>query len=1062
MWQNPSPGGAELVTIKNLSAFLCALIVVQALAIAGCHRGYYRRQADAEARQLILQKSCDPRWDGSNGTIEIDPQSRMFDPFCPDHPPLPPDDASSHRLMHCVDCKEGYPCWHANGDTPYVESPVWKSYLPLDEDGQAVLTLSSAYQLALIHSTQLQQQRETLYLSALDVSLQRFGFDSQVFAGFNTFLTSNGRLRNGNGRSSTVLSNSLGVNSGGITASRLGTTGTQFAVGLANTILFNFSGNDTQSATSLIDFSLIQPLLQNAGRERILESLTQSERTLLANVRQLERFRRGFYLQVATGRSPGQGPTLNSDTFLGQPSSTTANIGGYMGLLLQQQQIRNQEFNLRQLEPLLDQFRELFVRDRINSLQVAQFESTVYQQQQALLNLRVSYQNSLDQFKVTLGLPPTLPIKIDDPFLDRFNLISDEIGDRLALLGTLRGVAGAAIDELAQTIPALADLPTEENAEYEFSEELATALDGLLPFIKRAREQIRLIQSKDVPIILADIEAMESVRDERLAYLRGLRKAIAEGKIESEVESNVFEVESIPIADDLLFALQGDDNPLAYTKQLAAQEQKLDELIEQIETFEEVAKQGIFTTRDMLNNELVKQTPDILNEIGGVVLEMLLLQASARSNAIEIDAVEINDVEAIATARCLRRDWMNARAALIDNWRAIEFFADQLESQLDLVFTGEVGNVGDNPFRLRFDTGQLRAGVRFDAPIVRLQERNNYRQTLILFQQARRSFYQFEDEISRSLRQTIRNINQDKILFELNRRSIEVSIRAVELSRARLNEVPRAGQTSALSDTTARDLTQAINGLTNVQNQYLNAWVEYEVLRRGLDFDLGTMELDQFGEWVDPGVIDVSIGPRTVARLGIQPDRRFCEDLGVPYTPPADGRPPYEDSVDEATTLRSPDDPLEPDDEPSSFSETIDANGDSVNESDGTADGDDRRSERRTATETEVDSEMIQEQESIQELKPEPIREIESIKEREIDKQLELIEPYLEPARNESGSRQPNRLPIVDATEFQSLPFALPQRVAPPEPIAQLRPTTSRPPRTGFLRPLSRPASRLR
>ena len=42
-----------------------------------------------------------------------------------------------------------------------------------------------------------------------------------------------------------------------------------------------------------------------AGRDVIMESLTQAERTLLANVRQLDRFRRGFYVQTITGRRPG-------------------------------------------------------------------------------------------------------------------------------------------------------------------------------------------------------------------------------------------------------------------------------------------------------------------------------------------------------------------------------------------------------------------------------------------------------------------------------------------------------------------------------------------------------------------------------------------------------------------------------------------------------------------------------------------------------------------------------------------------------------------------------------
>ena len=43
---------------------------------------------------------------------------------------------------------------------------------------------------------------------------------------------------------------------------------------------------------------------------------------------------------------------------------------------------------------------------------------------------------------------------------------------------------------------------------------------------------------------------------------------------------------------------------------------------------------------------------------------------------------------------------MNARASLVDSWRLIQFNANDLESDLDLVFDGDIGNVGDNPFRL--------------------------------------------------------------------------------------------------------------------------------------------------------------------------------------------------------------------------------------------------------------------------------------------------------------------------------------------------------------------------
>jgi len=294
-----------------LNSLMIVIILLSVATISGCHRSYYRRQADTEVQRLVAEKTLDPRWNTIKGDIQIDSRSRMFDPFSKDHPPIPTDDPASHQFMQQVDDKPAYPHWHSNGDISEVENPLWKSYLPIDENGQVKLSLDRAYQLALIHSPDLQSQYETLYESALDVSLERFGFDSQLFAGFNSLFTTQGRLAPGG--SISTLGGSLGANGEGIQLERMGITGANFVAGLANTILFNFASDDTQTATTLLDFSIVQPLLQNAGRSVILEALTQSERTLLANVRQLERFKRGFYLQVAIGRTPGAGPNLSGD-----------------------------------------------------------------------------------------------------------------------------------------------------------------------------------------------------------------------------------------------------------------------------------------------------------------------------------------------------------------------------------------------------------------------------------------------------------------------------------------------------------------------------------------------------------------------------------------------------------------------------------------------------------------------------------------------------------------------------------------------------------------------------
>ncbi|QEG25064.1 TolC family protein [Mariniblastus fucicola] len=887
-------------------AILFSICSAQLVMIAGCHRGFYRRQADAEARRLVTEK-LGSRWNSATGDVHIDPMSRMFDPFSADHPPIPPDDPAAHKLMHTVDGKPGYPHWHANGDIEEVENPTWRQYLPVNEKGQVVLSLSDAYRMALIHSPDLQQQRETLYLSALEVSIQRFGFDSQLFSGFNSFLTGRGRFQTGTGSSSTTVENSLGVNGGGLSARRLGITGANFVVGLANTILWEFSGNNTTSANSLINFSVIQPLLRGAGRERIMESLTQAERTLLANVRQLERFRRGFYLEIATGRDAGAGPSQTTSSFLNQPGLAGSNVGGYLGLLQQKQQIKNLEFSVAQFESLLKQFRELFERDRIDSLQVAQFESSVYGQQESLLNSRITYKDSLDRFKVLIGLPPDVDVVIEDPFLDGFKLIDDTFPERIEAVKALRDEISDSVVEFGSTVRQLyrdARLQEEGGEDVDIeNQNLDRQLKALLPYMMQARQLVASIKDEDRKRVAEDIKRLGEVRSERLSYLESVKDDIEAGRLESQVETLVFTEESVPTSQILEYQLENENNERSLIAKLDGIIAEIDERIARIKNGDQSGLSGS-EFYEKLERDFAKRIPDLLTEVDGIVLEMALLQSTARTNSIEITNVDIDSDQAFETARCLRRDWMNARGSLVDRWRQIEFFADQLEAQVDLVLTGEIGNAGaDNPFRIRYEDGNLRAGFRFDAPIVRQSERNAYRQAQISYQQARRSYYRFEDAISQSLRQTIRNINQDKLLFELNRQNIQVNIKAVQLARARLVQPPAPGQDSTLSDVTARNLTGAIQGLTSAQNRYLGLWTEYEVLRRSLDFDMGTMELDPMFEWVDPGEIDETIGLRVAAREGVAENERFCCGLQQAQTYVEEF---YEGEVVESETVMSP------------------------------------------------------------------------------------------------------------------------------------------------------------
>jgi hypothetical protein len=250
--------------------------------------------------------------------------------------------------------------------------------------------------------------------------------------------------------------------------------------------------------------------------------------------------------------------------------------------------------------------------------------------------------------------------------------------------------------------------------------------------------------------------------------------------------------------------------------------------------------------------------PQELVELSENVLVLSLMQARDRAETVSLIDVDLHPAMALEIARVNRRDWMNRRAALVDTWRLIEFNADNLENSLDVVFSGDMRNRDrNNPFSLDSSTGTLRVGLRFDTPLIRLSERNTYRQALIEYQQARRSYYQFEDGINRSLRDTLRTLQLNQQNFEIRREAVRAADLQIELNEdiRRLQEASR----QPTGPTAARDAVSALSDLLQAQNDFLSVWVTYELLRRTLDLDLGTMQLDAEGMWIDPG----PIGPAT-------------------------------------------------------------------------------------------------------------------------------------------------------------------------------------------------------
>lgn len=912
----------------------------------GCSRQKYRAKVDAEAYYLLDQKvaeSCEAV--AAPYRIEVDPRSRMFDPFNPDRPPMPEDDPQANRYMRMVDGKKGYPLWEANGRTNTTENPQWWNTLPLDARGVLVLDLNESVRTALLHSSSYQQNLEELYLSALDVSSERFLLDSQFFAGWDSGVERRGtRMAPPNG--STLLS--TGPNA---QMRKMSASGADLLVGFANSMTWQLAGSDNYASSSLLNFSLLQPLLRQGGRDVVLERLTLAERALLANVRAFERYRRGFYVDIATGRAPDTQPRRRGGVFGGAGFGGFTGLGGgfgtlgggggggggiqvqgangYLGLLQSQLSILNAQENIAQLTDvyleLRDGYRELLMtipnsQSEIptQQIQVATSLQQVYTAQTNLLGLQVSYQSSLDNFKADMGLPPYLCVEISDPLLDHFKLISQGLRDRRGEVGRVRTQVGEDNTRILEmSLMGQEDGNGQSVRTIESSAELIALLQAVQRDLKPIEEIQRTIIDSDIEEVRNDIAILREAVPQRRRQLNRLLDIVQR---ESDMVCAL-----LPTGTLNTSFLDGE-----------GLEQLPDELTAELDKFEATFKgqletlDGLSANIDRLTNNLdqfespqarfaeisqvvILNSQDLLASINENLLGLQIVQAKARTEAALLPEIDLEPIDAVQIARVNRRDWLNNRASLVNSWRAIEVVADNLESVLNLTLSGDVRNVGDNPLAFHSTAGTVRAGIAWDAPITRLQERNNYRQVLIEYQRAKRSYYTYEDGVWRSMRTLLRTVRQNQLSFEIQRFAVQNAALTIGINqdRARINEV--LGTVGP--PTAANDYANAINSLLNAQQALIGTFVNYEALRRSLDLDLGTMQLDADGIWIDPGPIrsDTLGGSfgSAVMEFGLNERetemRERIEGLGSQpiEVAPSDRLPPTIDPGEDSPTVRA-------------------------------------------------------------------------------------------------------------------------------------------------------------
>ena len=802
----------------RLRFILLVLAVCTSWTFCGCSRSQYRLQADREAYDVIAERNADPRWSAADYDIDMDSRSRFFDPHDPDRSPMPLDDPASQQYMREVNGMAGWEHWNDNGLRSDLENPTWKKTLgdhaELTETGELILDVDSSVQLAYVHSSTHQEQLETLYLSALDVTAERFRLDTQYYGGFGTAFAHNGSLNPAglsydsalgkyvvSGPSEGIESNRLTVGSSSANPSlqverSLATAG-QLLAGFANSFVFEFSGGDASLSSSLANFVFVQPLLRGAGRDIALEELTRDERALLGNLRAYGQFRQGFYTQVAIGENGVSGPRRGGQSTFIQVASGAGGVGGYIGLLQDLQRIRNSQNNLDEQLQLLSQTIALEKSGLIDLVQVDLLRQRVQETRADILDSRNALTFSIDRFKTgTLGLPPDLPVRMDDSPIRQFELVSPEATTLRKAIRANQGLVGSLNQDSS-------------------ADAVRKVLAELVKMVGQVRRQLDTVK--------ADMTRLAEAVPQR-------------------------ELRMLPAEKT---QLQNDRTELA--KALQEVEQKFTQATTDISTIQAGLndKTAKNTTRRM-----VVWTANLMR----LVQRSMLVQTRTRLETVTIPKIELDSAELFDVALANRLDFMNGRAALVDSWRIVQVRADALQAVLNVTSSGDVRTGGNNPADFRAATSTLRLGVEVDAPLTRLLERNAYRESLVNFQRSRRGLIRSRDALHQGLRQLVRDIDRLQLLLEIQRQAVAIGIRQLDMNRETLYApVPPAqpGQAPpSFGGNTTRNLIDGLRSLLSSQNQFMNTWFSYYAARMRLARELGIMKLDPHGRWIEQSTGD--------------------------------------------------------------------------------------------------------------------------------------------------------------------------------------------------------------
>jgi len=240
------------------------------------------------------------------------------------------------------------------------------------------LDLVGCLRVAAENSRDWQDQREQLFRSALDLTLQRWNFAVQERGTLGAAFSGTGFERE------TEVEGGLSSN---LNLFKLLGIGTRITGDIGIDLLEALGKGDAWDAITHLSLNITQPILRGFGADIVKEPLTQAEREVLYGARAYERFRRTFAVDIAQR---------------------------FFRVLEQVDRLANEQANRENLVRLRERNEALAEAGRLTDIQVDQARQDELSAEDRLVAVRRDLEAALDDFKFALGLPLATELVLEE------------------------------------------------------------------------------------------------------------------------------------------------------------------------------------------------------------------------------------------------------------------------------------------------------------------------------------------------------------------------------------------------------------------------------------------------------------------------------------------------------------------------------------------------------------------------------------------------------------------------------------------------------------------------